>query len=715
MLTVFRYGVYPIYFQPNTKLWKYFIFNNDIFGCEYRLVGENIYEQIIVRRGKEPGLQGIFYTFPDLEKYYTKDLYQPHPTLAHHWIHRGRADDVIVFSNGEKLNPVTIESTVGSHPDVKRAIVVGQGKFQAGLILEPVQFSADDTMAQNLIRNIWPTIESVNRETVAHGRIAKHMVRISDRAKPIPYSSKGSLQRGQFLKLYEREIEALYDADNHRETVHLNFQSKDSLSKSLEDIVRSLWAVSDLGPDTDFFNAGLDSLQAINFARLLGYGIRQAGFPAERCQITPRLIYANPTLRQLTEYLFLQSSHEASEPSHTWEGVEEAKALLDKYSFGSKDMTVQTKILPAEQEQIILLTGSTGSLGSYLLGLLEGCTSVSKVICLNRAPDGGLSKQIQSSRERGLRTKFVKTEFIQADLSQPHLGINEVTYARLLASVDRIIHNAWPVNFNMFVGTFEPSIKGVRHLADLSFRASKRVPIIFISSTATVGHWTHQEPVPESLLTDMSLASPGYGQSKLIGDLVLSQGAERLGLPVSVLRVGQIAGSRSEQGIWNAHEWLPTIIASSLGMGKLPSDLGTLDMVDWVCIEDVAATVLEIAGITCRQPLSKISGHFNVVNPTRLQWRELALSVQEYYEQQGRKLELVSLASWVETIEESLKHGTETPAVKLLDTFRSMLVKTPEECTTFSTAEIVSLSPTLNKTGPINPQMMKLWCRQWGF
>jgi hypothetical protein len=48
MLRVFRYWVYPIYFQPNTKLWKYSIFNNDIFGCEYRhstdLLGNKLYD-----------------------------------------------------------------------------------------------------------------------------------------------------------------------------------------------------------------------------------------------------------------------------------------------------------------------------------------------------------------------------------------------------------------------------------------------------------------------------------------------------------------------------------------------------------------------------------------------------------------------------------------------------------------------------------------------
>ena len=43
---------------------------------------EDMLEQVIVRKGKHPGLQGIFYTFPDATEYNTKDLWRPHPTLA---------------------------------------------------------------------------------------------------------------------------------------------------------------------------------------------------------------------------------------------------------------------------------------------------------------------------------------------------------------------------------------------------------------------------------------------------------------------------------------------------------------------------------------------------------------------------------------------------------------------------------------------------------
>lgn len=120
---------WPYYYQKNPELWQYFIINSSVFGAEWRGTGEEgVYEQVIVRKEKKPGLQGFFYTFPDDNEYYTKDLYKPHPSLPDHWIYYGRSDNIIVFSNGEKLNPITIEEIVSDHPLVKGALVVGSNK-----------------------------------------------------------------------------------------------------------------------------------------------------------------------------------------------------------------------------------------------------------------------------------------------------------------------------------------------------------------------------------------------------------------------------------------------------------------------------------------------------------------------------------------------------------------------------------------------------------
>lgn len=79
-------------------------------------------------------------------------------------------------------------------------------------------------------------------------------------------------------------------------------------------------------------------------------------------------------------------------------------------------------------------------------------------------------------------------------------------------TADRIIHNAWPVNFNIAIASFEPHICGVRRLVDFSNAARKRVPIVFISSVGEVDNWIAAEPVPEEKVGNLALAGTGYGR-----------------------------------------------------------------------------------------------------------------------------------------------------------------------------------------------------------
>ncbi|EFY86015.1 NRPS-like enzyme, putative [Metarhizium acridum CQMa 102] len=104
--------------------------------------------------------------------------------------------------------------------------------------------------------------------------------------------------------------------------------------------------------------------------------------------------------------------------------------------------------------------------------------------------------------------------------------LDPTKYKELLINADRIIHNAWPVNFIISVSSFKPHIRGAHHLVDFCSKASKRVPIIFISSASTASSWSSNELMPERQLSDLGLAQMGYGQSKLAGSLILDAAAE---------------------------------------------------------------------------------------------------------------------------------------------------------------------------------------------
>ena len=91
-----------------------------------REVAPGQFEQWIVRRPNWIDTQGIFHTFPHLDEYNMRDLYQRHPDPAKkdYWKCSGRSDDVIVLGNGEKIQPIDMEGAINSSPIVKGSLIV---------------------------------------------------------------------------------------------------------------------------------------------------------------------------------------------------------------------------------------------------------------------------------------------------------------------------------------------------------------------------------------------------------------------------------------------------------------------------------------------------------------------------------------------------------------------------------------------------------------
>ncbi|KAH8890531.1 acetyl-CoA synthetase-like protein [Thozetella sp. PMI_491] len=709
---------YPYYWQNKKENWQYFVINDEVLGADWQQTEDGVYEQVIVRREDKPRWQGFFYTFPNAKEYRTKDLYKRHPTEPGNWIYHGRADDIIVFSNGEKLNPVTIEGIVADHPSLKGALVVGNNRFQPTLILEPVTTPEDDKEAKQLVDSVWPLVVKANKESVAHGQIGRNFILLAHPQKPFHRAGKGTVQRASTVKLYSQEIDTHYEKVENvasTEVIKLDLSSIEALTKSIINLFVNSLGTPKIDPSSDFFAAGIDSMHVINASRLLRGGLEAAGVHVDASALATRVIYGNPTATRLAEYIYsvARGGGTGGEAHHE---LQVMQALLDKYT---RDLPAPRagKPSPADEGQVILITGTTGALGSYLLDFASASSRVKKIICLNRAEDGR-SRQAQASMDRGLSTDFAKAEFLHADMSSANLGLSKADYENLLRTVDRVIHNQWPVNFNLSTDSFEPHIRGVRHLADFSVLASKSVPITFISSIGTLDNWKYPEPVPEQSIPDLENPGTGYGRSKLVSSLILEKATEVSGVPTVTIRVGQIGGPRSLKGWWNRQEWVPSLVASSVYLGMLPDNFGPMSTVDWLPMEDEAKLVLEVSGITAPVPLGDIRGYFHGVNPAMVHWKDLAPSVKEFYG--SRITKLVSMAEWVDALEQS-QSATEdvnkNPGVKLLDTYRGMLAAAQSggKHVQLSMNRTKRYSETARKSQPVTPELIKNWCRQWEF
>lgn len=703
-------AIFPHLIVEDPDDWEYVSIDPD-YNLVFRHHADDLYDAVIVRSKESEKYQPVWHVFPDLQKYPTRDLYSKHPTKSDLWMYRGRMDDIIVFVNGEKLNPVTIEDQVGSHEAVSCVLVVGEGRFRAALLVEPQQPQHTTARKAQLLDKIWPLIEKANEASPAHARISKAHIMFTDPNRPMLRAGKGTVQRKLTLNAYADEIERLYaDAGSFMNgdlPPPISGLENGTLESRILRLAQSL-ALHDkqIDLDDDFFShAGIDSLQVLQLVRHLD--IHGCATGDKYNTLSPSFVYNNPTASRLAVAINdLNATSQKRKALSSKAKIKEMQDLLSQLS-GPKN-----KLNPS-RPHVIMLTGSTGALGSYLLDSLLKAPQVKKIYCLDRAASAERQAEINASR--GLSTNFETTrvDFFKANLTAPCFGLDISTFNEISITVTRIIHCAWPVDFNLSLQSFSPQLEGVRAL--IVFAASPENPksIFFVSSIASVGNWSAAESVPETPLGDFSLPLPtGYGESKFLAEQLLLGSASLV--DISICRVGQVAGpALTDKGVWKTSEWLPSLIKSSAYLRLLPESLSSsMTELDWIPVDLLSAALVELTLLRPEEPARV----YHAVNPKTCGWETLLPTIQQ---QLGSEhIRIVPFVEWVQGLRNSAS-GTfkkqdfeKNPAVKLLDFFEGLpRVQMPR----LSTLETQKRSRVLREMRAVDAEDMKRWMRQWGF
>ncbi|PYI00449.1 thioester reductase [Aspergillus sclerotiicarbonarius CBS 121057] len=692
---------------------------NPNYGATMEHVGDGIHE-LVIPRPPTRDYHGFCHTFPSVTEYHTKDLFAQHPSNPRLWKHHGRLDDIIVLSNGLKLNPVTMETTIEAHPLISRALVVGKSQFHTALLVEPYwDPSGSDIDPESFIEEIWPAVETANRTIAAHGRVLKDKIGLSKRDRPFQTTPKGSTRRAAVLKDYAEEIDAIY-ARGDESTVAVQELPEEpslpNLSQYIHGLVSKMLQRSDFGSQEDLYKLGLDSLQTIQLSKYLRSALLAHRGSASPINLTTQMVYANPTVEKLAQ-LVLQvlgggNTQEVARP-------EKLNGLVEKYTadLPFQDFVPDQDGSSHQRRSTVVLTGSTGSLGTYLLDVLLRDQNVAKIYCFNRSD--AKAKQEKGFEEKGLSHTTLdleKVEFLTVSFGNAQFGLDSSKYEELLNSVDTIVHNAWKVDFNHSVDSFEdPHIRGVRHFIDFSLQSKHRAHFYFVSSVGTVGAWTSHmgARVPELPIDDCEACpNQGYGESKYISERICSEAAQRSGVPTTVFRVGQIAGPTTAKGQWNPQDWLPTIIATSKAMGLVPDTLGSR-VVDWIPVDTLARIITEIIHARSSESNSP-SAVFHLVNPSKTTWESLVPAAREMYPH----MKPVNLSAWVKRLEEvnnpSEKDIAEKPGLKLLDFYREFAENTTL-LVPLDVEKAKASSNTMASLGPVTRDDMMNWLRQWDF
>ncbi|EKM50749.1 uncharacterized protein PHACADRAFT_213638 [Phanerochaete carnosa HHB-10118-sp] len=182
----------------------------------------------------------------------------------------GRKNDVIVLNLGENVVPVP-QGVIGSSRIVQGAVMFGRGKSQCGILVEPRKgyaINRNDANALPEFRNkLWPIVEEANRAAPAFARIFKEMIIVTDRARPLPRTAKGTVIRKQALKTYEKEINSLYsileDSGNPESIRPSSSWTVPDIQAWLLEHASALPNGRDIiSPTQELFDQGFDSLHA---------------------------------------------------------------------------------------------------------------------------------------------------------------------------------------------------------------------------------------------------------------------------------------------------------------------------------------------------------------------------------------------------------------------------------------------------------------------
>ncbi|KAI3318574.1 acetyl-CoA synthetase-like protein [Xylariaceae sp. AK1471] len=700
---------------PAPEDWEYFYWHPTHSGIELRPDPDSdsgLHELFIVRGGPdlEP-FQGVFYAFPKLQEWSMNDLYDRHPTKPFLWRYRGRKDDIIVLSNGEKITPPLMETALASSPLVRGAMVVGQRQFQPMALVElnaDVHHPTNLRERQELLSRLEPFIEAANKHAPGHAQLDRHHIIFADPSRPIHYLGQGKIKRGRTYQVYEDDITAAYrvlEEGKSCSVPQLEFSGHDETVAWLRRLIVEQGG-AELNPSDDFFRAGIDSLQVMKMAREIGV-------------VSATDIYQHHTLDSLAS-LLIQRRHSSTSESETQsEGTaptEESTSDIDEMKALLRSCVADLpRMMNNRKPMTILLTGSTGSLGSYILETLYNIPHIERIICLNRAADGE-DRQADVARQRDLTSSWnsARVSFLQADLSAPFLGLAPPVYQSLIDSVTHVIHNQWPVNFNWHVVSFDPFIRGVRNLADLCLGSAHNAVLLFVSSVSAVGAWSEPGPVPEDAVFDLACASMGYGQAKLVSECLLEEAAATSGLRAAVCRVGIVAGPvERKQGMWNRHEYIPALINSSVHLGCFPKSFPSRDNIDWLPVDKVARILVEILESSTTKLESSAKGLlpvYHVANPHAIGWNNIVPWATDTL-----NLESVSFEEWLNKLDscsELLGDVDKNPAIKLTEFYRkASKTSAPRRMMTWRAAQA---SKTLREMDPVNQHWMTAWSKQWG-
>lgn len=713
---------------PQPGEWSYMEFN-PFEEADMQPIGDGAFEMVLHQDPKFAAHRPLWHNFPNVKTWRTGDLFIPHASKPGLWRFHSRIDDLIVFSSSYKLRPLEMETIVQGDPLLSGALIVGQGKPEPLLIVEP-KGNEYDGSPEALIDRIWPSIKDSNATAATYAQISRSKVLVALPEKPFIRAPKGTIVRKLTVQAYAKEIEAAYEDDkthaepNRAAVPHVDGFILPGLKLYVRKHFQAYLSGVSLSDSDNIFLRGLDSISAGELTRGLQMGLASRMTPTP---VSLRMIYKYPTVEGLAlAILDAMLGRHIPDLSFNRDVKSMERAVVEL----TENLPPATALPPVISEGLhVVLIGPRGSLGPNIIRELMLNPRVATLYCLNRGEDGReRMRAVFNDRHVPCNVDDSRLCFMPITLGKLRLGLSDVHYDELSRKAHIIIHNAWKVDFSWTLDSYKAEhLQSIRELVDFSAFSLLKPRIVLVSSISSVEEWPsiYSTPVNEKALESFDVSSTlGYGQSKHVAERILQTASAVSGIPITILRLGQIAGPTTVTGgKWSMDEWVPSLATISKALKMIPTDLPPID---WMPVDVMARVICELA---LPQGEDKTSGSleevaesigslrvFNVVNPHLAEW---ATFVGALHRRVGKTAQLVTMREWVDYLmraspesmsrEEALCLKT-TPFFQHLDEMARRGVPLQPK---LETSGAVAASRAMAEMRAIDEALMDLWCQQW--
>ncbi|KAI7906054.1 uncharacterized protein BX663DRAFT_428813 [Cokeromyces recurvatus] len=596
--------------------------------------------------------------------YDTNDLFKQDPNCPGRYQYLGRRDDTIIMENGEKTNPLPMEGTIRESPMVKQVVVLGQSRQCTAALIEVDMDYAIHFGPEDIIAAVHDAVKEANKECPNHSIILPQMVKILPFDQHLPSTDKGTVIRKRVTADFKEMIDKLYydflegpkrgKLSNDDSSTWVPEQVENFLIDSAADVL-GIAKSSFKDHHQSIFDLGLNSLLSIQLRNKIAQYFDN---------VPQNFLFEHPSIHSMRSALLSDQREDINEQleKRTHETQELAKNYIKKakadFPFAKNDYS-------DKRDKVILLTGATGSLGSFMLRDLLENKEVKKVYCCVRGQAEKLFERlIESFESRDLNVTLLKTDRVEVlpmNFNEPFLGFSEEKYNQLKEEVTIVQHCAWLLDFNMNIEHYDKEcIAPFYNLLKFAYKEVNPMHVHFISSvsaSAAAGEEIAEEPLPLDAHVTMPM---GYAHSKFVVEILFNYLTVEKNFPCYVERLGQVCGD-SINGVWNISEQYPLMF---IGGGSVMHKMPELDtVIDWITVDYASASIVEIMLRTAYLSADNKNCVYHVVNPNLIHW----VDVLEAMKGAGMKFETISTSQWVE----DLAKDTTNPASKLLSFYES--------------------------------------------